>query len=72
MDILTCDGTVTGSGTAPTCSGDWVVYSLEEFASSHREAYTMTPGDFGLVSGYLALWFLMAFGIRLIRRNLNS
>lgn len=72
MEILTCDGLISQSGSTPQCSGSWQVVTVAEFATQYREAFTMSADDFDLMSGQFVTWFLIAFGVRLIRRITNT
>ncbi|MHA7927535.1 MAG: hypothetical protein ACX936_20190 [Marinobacter sp.] len=72
MEILTCDGTLTQIGSTPECSGSWQIVQVAEFATQYREAFTMSSADFHYMAGEFATWFLVAFGVRLIRRMFNT
>jgi len=72
MEILTCDGLISQSNGQPNCSGSWQVVQVAEFATQYREAFTMSAEDFSLMAGTFVTWFLVAFGVRLIRRMFNT
>jgi hypothetical protein len=72
MEILTCDGIISQSGSTPQCSGSWQVVQVAEFAAQYREAFTMSPEEFSYLAGTFVTWFLVAFGVRLIRRMFNT
>lgn len=71
MEILTCDGQITQTGSTPQCSGAWQVVTVAEFATQYREAFTMSREDFHLMAGDFVMWFLIAFGVKLIRKVAN-
>ncbi|XKH01806.1 hypothetical protein LG325_03260 [Marinobacter nauticus] len=72
MEILTCDGLISQSGGTPQCSGSWQVVQVAEFAAQYREAFTMSSSDFSQLAGTFVTWFVIAFGVRLIRRMFNT
>ena len=72
MEILTCDGVISQTGSTPACSGSWQVVQVAEFAAQYREAFTMSPDEFSYLAGEFVTWFLIAFGVRLIRRLTNT
>ncbi|WP_029654865.1 hypothetical protein [Marinobacter daepoensis] len=72
MEILTCDGLISQSGGTPQCSGSWQVVQVAEFATQYREAFTMSREEFSDLSGTFVMWFVVAFGVRLIRRMFNT
>ena len=69
MVILGCDGDITQDQVGnPTCTGDWLSVSASELAT---HANTMTSEDFATVAGFFVLWFVLAFGVKTIRRIFN-
>lgn len=72
MEILTCDGVISQTGSTPACSGAWQIVQVAEFAAQYREAFTMSSSDFSYLSGTFVMWFVVAFGVRLIRRMFNT
>lgn len=69
MEFLGCDGSLTvSSDGAMSCSGSFRAVQSHELAAS---ANSLSSADFSVIAGYFVLWFVLAFGVKMIRRVFN-
>ena len=71
MELYSCDGEMVTNPDGTLSCPDWVVWTPQQFVAEYYDAMTMSADDFQTVAASVVGLFVIAYGVKLIRRMLN-